>query len=208
MNRRLVWNFEFAPTVTPLPSTCFMEQKSEGQKWEIRFFWPDDETVILNTLDNSLLDLANYQLKHREDYYYLLPDGNHNIKRRRDELLYKPLLKKEKQAMGFGAKININTLEAHTPSTSPVDAQLEELAERVMKNGVEVYVKKEAFIYKFPTKPKVKLELARLEVHNKIYLSACIEGKSLNLVETIAEHLLGKRISCDYVTFLKNSSPL
>lgn len=136
-------------------------------------------------MDDSLLNLSRYQCKYREDFYYLLPDSHCNIKRRRDQLLYKPLLKQSNQAMGFGTKIKLDAL--------PKDS-----------SAVEVPVKKEAFIYKFPTNPSVKLELARLEVLNKVYWSLCVEGKSLNLVETIAEHLLEKQVSCEYVTFLKN----
>ena len=154
---------------------------------------------MLNTLDNSLLDIAKYQQKSREDYYYLLTDSNYNIKRRRNELLYKPLLKRTDQAIAFGSKINLDDLKDPT-----ADPQLQKIAQHVAQQGVEVYVKKVAFIYKFATTPTVKLELARLEVQNQTYLSACIEGKSLFLVERLAGLLLGKQNSCEYVTFLKN----
>ena len=187
MNQRLVWNFEFAPSAIPLPHGVFIEQETESLKWEIRLFWPDDQIIVLNTIDSTLLDLANYQQKHREDYYYLLSDNDSNIKRRHDELYYKPLVKRASEALGFGAKVKIDSL--------PGDQK---------KGGTEIYVKKEAMIYKFPTNPTIKLELARLEVLNKIYFSICIEGKSLILVEKIAELLLDKPISCDYITFLKN----
>ena len=204
MNQRLVWNFEFAPHTTTFPAGLLVKQEAEPIKWEIRFFWPDDETIVLNTIDNSLLDLANYHQKHREDYYYLLPGSNYNIKKRHHELLYKPLLQQSERALGFAAKINIDALTEQPHKTNQHDPLVHELVQRIAHEGVEVYVKKEAFIYKFPTQPTIKLELARLEVQNQVYLSACIEGKALELVESIAEHLLGKQISCEYVTFLKN----
>ncbi|WP_058533998.1 hypothetical protein [Legionella saoudiensis] len=199
MNQRLIWNFEFTSQTASLPAEFLIKQEPEELKWEIRFFWPNDEIIVLNTLDNSLLDIAKYQQKSREDYYYLLTDSNYNIKRRRNELLYKPLLKRTDQAIAFGSKINLDDLKDPT-----ADPQLQKIAQHVAQQGVEVYVKKVAFIYKFATTPTVKLELARLEVQNQTYLSACIEGKSLFLVERLAGLLLGKQNSCEYVTFLKN----
>ncbi len=187
MNQRLVWNFELTQKKKDLPEK-FPEQKSDPLKWEIRFFWPENQIVTLNKIDDSLLNLSRYQCKYREDLYYLLPDSHCNIKRRRDQFFYKPLLKQSNQAMGFGTKIKLDDLPKNSPA-------------------IEVAVKKEAFIYKFPTKPSIKLELARLEVCNKVYLSLCIEGKSLNIVESIAEHLLEKQVSCEYVSFLKNILP-
>jgi hypothetical protein len=205
MNQRLVWNFEFTPKTTTFPAEILVKKKSEQIKWEIRFFWPDDKAIVMNTIDNSLLDLANYHQKHREDYYYLLPGSNYNIKRRHHELLYKPLLKQSDQALGFDAKINIDSLGVDGKKTNPHAPIVQEIVQRMAhEEGVDVYVRKEAFIYKFPTRPTIKLELARLEVHNQVYLSACIEGKARELVENIAERLLGKHVSCEYVTFLKN----
>lgn len=199
MNQRLIWNFEFTPQTASLPAELFIKREPEDVKWESRFFWPNDEIITLNTLDNSLLDITNYQQKSREDAYYLLTDSDYNIKRRRNELMYKPRVQQTPQALAFGSKIKIDNLDE---SAAP---QLKKIAQQVAQHGVEVKVKKVAFIYKFATTPTIKLELAHLEVHNQIYFSACIEGKSLFLVEHITERLLGKQDSCDYVTFLKNT---
>jgi hypothetical protein len=200
MNQRLVWNFEFAPKISSFPKEFLKVQAFEELKWEQRFFWDPTHPIVLNALDECLLDLANYHQKHRDDYYYLLPDTNYNIKRRRDTLFYKPLLKQSKLALAFGSKISID------PSNQ--DLKIQEMVQEIDQKGISIYVKKEAFIYKFSTKPTIKLELARLEVQNKIYFSTCIEGKSQKLVEGIGELLLDKHSSCDYVTFLKNIVPL
>lgn len=176
----------------------------EDLKWEIRFFWSEEQIIKLYNIDNSLLDLATYQQKHKEDYYYLLPDCNYNIKRRRDELLYKPILKQSANAIGFGRKINLEKI-SDCPDQEPANIRyLKKILKQTKTSGKEIPIKKEAFIYKFPTSPVIKLELARLEVNNKVFFSTCIEGRSLYLVETITEHLLDKHVSCDYVTFLKN----
>lgn len=200
--QRLVWNFEFSSGQT-IPLTTLGNYVQDKLKWEKRYFWPEDQIIRLNSIDNSLLNLANYQQKHKEDYYYLLPDSDHNIKRRRNELLYKPLIKQSGSALGFGAKINLEDTQYVSSQDNIDPMNLQDLFKKVKKKGIVVFVKKEAFVFKFPTTPTVKLELARLEVNNTVYFSACVEGRSLNLVETISELLFGKQASFEYVTFLK-----
>lgn len=194
MIQRLVWNFEFSIPKTPLP---VMPQEAivEDVKWELRFFWPQNHIITLYPMDNALLDLANYELKQREDYYYLLPDSHCNIKNRRGTFLYKPVVHRSKQAIGFGPKIDLQQSKA---------PDLQELLRTIQVKGKPIAIKKELFLHKFNTIPPIKLELARLEVNHQIFFSACIEGKSLYLVETLGENLLDKHLSCDYVSFLKN----
>lgn len=203
MNQRLVWNFEFASQKN-LSLATLKDIKEEHVKWEIRYFWPDDKPIILNAIDQSLLDITKYQQKDKEDYYYLLSGHNYNIKKRRNELLYKPLLQKKDAAFGFGTKIILSPLQDPIHKTDLTDPQLLKIMQQVSQESTEVSVKKETFSYKLPTKPKIKIELERLEVLNKVFFSLCIEGKSLNLVETISEHLLEGQVSCEYVTFLKS----
>ena len=202
MAQRLVWNFEFSQKKS-LPLFNLVDEASE-LKWEIRFFWPEDSIISLYNIDDSLLDLANYHQKHKEDIYYLVPHCNYNIKRRRDELLYKPILNQSVNAIGFGTKINLEAVNDY-PNQEPDNIlHLQNILHQTQTAGKEVRVKKESFIYKFATTPVTKLELDRLEVNNQVFFSACIEGKSLYLVEKINEHLMDKQISCDYVTFLKS----
>lgn len=203
MSQRLVWNFEFSTTNT-IQLTHLVVDVQDEIKWERRFFWSEEDIISLSSIDNSLLDLANYHQKHKEDIYFILPEYNYNIKIRRNELLYKPVLNQTPSAIGFGHKINLSTIQTLTDIEDSERRQLEDIALKARLDGVEVFVKKESFVYKFPTTPNIKLELARLEVNNKVYFSACIEGKSLYLVELLSDHLLGKQVSCEYVTFLKN----
>jgi hypothetical protein len=204
MHQRLVWNFEFNSNTNLLPLLRFVAEKDELLKWEVRCFWSDNEIITLNTIDHSLLDLANYQRKHKEDYYYLLPGKNYNIKRRLNEILYKPIIRNANFAAAYEAKIALSPTQNYQEQTKLIHPELEEIMPLIEKKSVGVYVKKEALITKLPTTPTIKIELARLEILNKIYFSACVEGKSLYLVETIAKHLLGERVSCEYVVFLKN----
>ncbi|MDI1352181.1 MAG: hypothetical protein PSV35_05330, partial [bacterium] len=175
--------------------------KAEPLKWEARFFWSDNTIIHLGMIDDALFNLANYQQKSKIDYYYILPDNNYNIKRRRNELLYKPLVSESTKASCFGPKLSLEQLD--TQADPVLKKRLIQLGHEVQRKALEVCVSKESFTYKFATRPAIKLELARLEVNKKIYFSACIEGKSLYLVESISKHLLGEGISCDYVSFLK-----
>lgn len=202
MIHRLVWNFEFT-TAKNLDLSDLPEKIEENLKWEARFFWPEDEIIRLSLIDNSLLELTNYQHKQKKDYYYLLPKTDYNIKSRRDELLYKPLVKKTKSVFGFGAKINLTELSKKTSSNEEDKLNVLQLIEQLNHNSIEVLVKKESFTYKFSVHPQIKLELSKIEMNHHIYFSACIEGKSRDLVETISKRLVGKQSSCDYVSFLK-----
>jgi hypothetical protein len=201
MTQRLVWNFEFT---TPKNSALsgLKIRKEDDLKWEARFFWPASEVISLSLLDDSLLDLAHYQQKQKQDQYYLIPKHNYNLKNRRGELLYKPLVKQSKYVLGFGAKINISALDKS--SSCPFHPEFD--AKKVLsklENSPEIVVKKNSFTYKFSLQPSIKLELARIDVNNHIYFSLCVEGKSRDLVECVSFGLLGKIPSSDYVSFLK-----
>ena len=204
LNKRLVWNFEFS-TKKNLHCANLKKMEQDNLKWEARFFWPEHETICLYTFNDSLLDIANYKRKHKEDYYYLLPDSNDNIKRRRNELLYKPILKQSTNALGFGAKINLEQIQESADQEPAHILSLQNILREAQERGTVVQVIKDSFHYKFPTNPTIKLELARLIVHNQVHFSLCLEGRSLYLVETMSGYLLEKQVSCDYVTFLKNS---
>lgn len=195
MIERLVWNFECS-TDNPLPLTELETQQQEDIKWEARFFWPRHDIISLCAIDDSMMELANFKLKQREDEYYILPEANYNIKRRRNELLYKPVMKRSKLALGFGPKIDLDIASIN-------NFKLENILNQTNEQAKKIHVAKEAFIYKCNTTPTIKIELARLKVMNSIYFSLCVEGRSADLVEKISKHLLGEQISCDYVTFLK-----
>jgi hypothetical protein len=201
MTQRLVWNFEFTRTKKH-SSHDLKDQCEEDLKWEARFFWPEEHIINLALLDDSLIDLAQYQQKQKKDHYYLVPDQNYNIKFRRDELFYKPLVKQGKYAHGFGAKINLSEFDQQECPDPELKNTIRQIVLDI-KNAKEVVVKKDSFTYKFPVHPHIKLELSRLEVDELIYFSACIEGKSRTLVETLSKRLLGKQTSCDYISFLK-----
>lgn len=205
MNKRLVWNFEINLNNNRELDNLISQEK-ESIRWEARFFWPENSIITLYNLDLELLNLAHFKIKERSDEYYLIPEQSLNIKKRRNEFIYKPLLKEEKGIAGFGEKINIMTTshEQILPGTPSLKA---ETMIQFLQHSQAISVKKTVFIYKFKCSPTIKLELSRLWVNQNIYYSASVEGRSYPLVSQISHALLPKADFCDYVTFLKKQRP-
>lgn len=202
MNKRLIWNFEInSENPLKIPDIC--DENKQTDRWESRFFWPEQTIIVLNGLDERFLALSHYEAKHRQDTYCLLPDTNYNLKIRRNQPLYKPIMMSTRQATAYGKKINLykEKQTKQLPGAGETDA--ETLLARIQKEGLRVDVEKEALIYRFETTPTLKLELARLCVANTIWFSVNIESHSRRLVESITQQMFDDHASCDYVTFLK-----
>lgn len=202
MNKRLAWNFEINDdTSIQLPDPQVIEQHEI--RWEARFFWSSDDIITLHGLNDGYLELSRYKAKHRHDIYCLLPTENYNLKIRHEQLIYKPLLTTTPQALGFGNKINLE--EQASPQFLPGinNMNTTTLLEKIQQDGCRIQVEKEALIYRFDTTPKSTIELARLTINTISYFSANIESRSMVLVKSITQQIIGKRITCDYVNFLK-----
>lgn len=203
MNTRLVWNFELNyANLLPLNN---LEDSREELRWEARYFWPGKAIIPLNGLDERFLALSNYEFKHRQDDYTLLPKLPLNIKKRRNELVYKPLLQETKILRGYGKKIKLADCPPDLILPGRQGLKVGDLLTELEENSLEIEVTKEAMIYQFLSEPKIKLELSRLEIRQNIYFSLCVEGRSQKLVAEIARQLLGTEVSCDYVAFLKKN---
>jgi len=202
MNTRLVWNFEINND-KPLAWPAAESSSVDDIRWESRFFWPGSTIITLNGLDDTFLELSRYQVKHRQDSYYLLADEDYNLKTRHEHLLYKPIIKKTEHAVAYGKKLNLaeQSPDSLLPGHETLTAKT--LLHLIRTRGKKIHVEKEALIYKFATTPVTKLEFARLTVKNKTYFSVSIESRAIAWIELLTQHLLGKEISCDYVTFLK-----
>lgn len=199
MNQPLIWRF--VVTTNPKGSLFPMkEDKEDLLKWELRYFWSDTDNIAINLIHDDLLILGRYKEKQRKDEYYLLPDSLLNIKQRKNQLLYKPVIRTTRHAIAFGKKIPLDDLPKDMDQN--LASTLESLRHKVLAEADRIPVKKEAYVFKFPCTPTIKLELARLEVHNKTYYSACVEGRSLSLVETISKALFGTLEPSDYMHFL------
>ena len=202
MNKRLVWNFEIAQNKSiqwPNPN----DVKKETHRWEARFFWPANHIILLNGLDESFMELSRYDITQREDTYYLLGDAHYNLKRRRDELLYKPVMMKHPEATAYGKKIKLSEWPPHTPLPGCQEKDALTLLTRITHEGTAITVNKEALTYHFATQPKTTLELAWLRIANHAYFSLSIESRARVYVLSLTQQLLGQVQTEDYVTFLK-----
>lgn len=202
MKKRLVWNFEIdnehAEQFPLLPPAA-----KESLRWEARYFWQGDDMPCLHGLNDDYLDLSRYESKHREDSYHVLATLNFNIKVRRGELLYKPLLDQTPWLLGFGKKIPLHEQppDAVLPGTDGLSAR--QLLEVIEKDSTFITVDKDALIYKLTDEPTIKLELSRLKMGSVIFFSACIEGRAQGMVQAIAEHVFPGKQPSNYVHFLK-----
>ena len=202
MKKHFIWNIALEAKEEPLPPLL---DERDMLRWEARYFFTEDEEILLHGLDEQFLKISNYTVKHREDCYVLLDDYSFNIKYRRQALLYKPVLQKTDLLLGYGKKINLKECphDECLPGTANMTAGT--LLTQIQQNPKEITVSKDALIYKFLSNPSIKLELARLVIPTRIDYSVCIEGRSKTLVTRLAKHLLKNRLSCDYVSFLKQT---
>lgn len=202
MSKRLVWNFELCDDIAlQLPETQFIE--NDDIRWEARFFWPSDVIITLHRLDDPHLELSHYKIKSRHDIYCLLSGTHYNLKIRRGQLLYKPLLKKTPYALGYGKKIKLDNQTPHPFLPGIDDINTKTFLAQIKQHGRAISVTKQALLYSFATTTPCTIELARLRIEDSIHFSINIESRSLSLVHAIAEQIIGKQPSSDYVTFLE-----
>jgi hypothetical protein len=200
MNKRLAWNFELtteASLVLPQTTQPFVSDLH----WESRYFWKEEEIVLLHGLNAEFLEFSRYHIKHRSDSYYLLPHSDENIKQRHDELVYKPRIKQLDIATAYGKKVKLNQQSA---TTGKENDDFQVLLKRIHTEGIVVQVDKEALVYKFETQPKTKLELARLVIDQRIYFSLSVESPHREIVEYLSTRMVKDQSPSDYVYFLKH----
>jgi hypothetical protein len=202
MSKRLIWNFEIARnSQIKLPQDNAL--KSKDRRWESRFFWPEDEPIILHGLDDGFLNISRYTIKHRADSYLILDDRNYYFKIRRQQLIYKPQLEQTKYALAYGKKISFQSInDIHLPEGETLD--LTKFIAKVKSEARTIALEKEILQYKFDLLPKVTMELARIKINNHIYFSLSIESRVLLWTEYLSQHIIIDKSPSDYVSFLKS----
>ncbi|MDP3706047.1 MAG: hypothetical protein Q8R24_09080 [Legionellaceae bacterium] len=173
--------------------------------WESRFFWQEHEIVVLNGLNQAFLDLSHYQIKHKTDEYFLLPQLPYNLKLRRNCLYYKPLMIRTPTKFAYGKKINLHEQKEDMRLIGTDQLTVKNILSQIDNQSRRVLVEKEALSYQLQTTPTTQLELARLSFDKTIYFSVCIESSSRTLVESITPQLIPHRKASDYVSFLQQA---
>lgn len=204
MNKRLVWNFEINTAESLLIEATTMSDSTE-MTWESRFFWHEHDIIILNGLSQAFLDLSHYQIKHKADEYYLLPHMPYNLKVRRNQLYYKPLIVRTPCAFAYGKKINLHEQKPDMRLAGTDNLDVKNILAQIYNQSRHVLIEKETLSYQFKTTPTTQLELSRIYLADTVYFSVCIESSSRSLVESITTQLLHNCIANDYVSFLQHA---
>lgn len=202
MNKRLVWNFELSS------KNLLNWQELSGEianeiRWEARFFWPEENIIVLDGLDIQFLTLSSYQIKQRFDDYFILEQYPYNIKVRRGQYLYKPLLKDCEGVYGYGKKINLSDYPANDilPGTNHHGGV--NLLTELKEKGQKISISKEVLLYQWASTPPIKLELARFALLGNYYFSLSFAGRSHTLVSKLANQVSAGATPDNYVSFLK-----
>jgi hypothetical protein len=202
MSKRFIWNFEINQT-SPIHLPSINDALPENMHWESRYFWPEHKPIVLNGLDDSFLALSRYTIKQRHDKYVILDKFDLNLKFRRDALIYKPKQQQTPIASAYGKKIKYDSISLALPPDS-LSIEVEAFRQMISEPSNNIEVEKEAVLYKFPTTPKLKIELARINIKNKIFYSFSIESPVLAWVEYLSHHVISSKTPMDYVTFIKS----
>ena len=169
-SKSLIWNFEIINTPAEAPYDR-LKATHDPLQWEARYFWPENQKITLHGLDESYLNLSRYTYKHREDTYMLLDNGDLNIKKRRNNLFYKPNIGTLPDPLlgplyGFGKKINLHTYPADALIPEHQIINTTELLKQLL-TAKTITVNKELVIYTFHSNPPIQLELSRLTIKEK-----------------------------------------
>lgn len=205
MNKRLAWNFEIKANQT-LDIPQHVEDAVEDSHWEFRQFWPEENIIVLSGLDVNFLELSRYKIKHRNDEYMLVANMDLNLKHRGEELIYKPTIKRTAKAVLYGKKIKFPEHPNFSISINEQELDAQTFLKTIYQEHQNIVVEKEALIYKFDMHRATKLELARLNIQNKIFFTLCVESPSLKLVEHLSNQIIASPNNMDYVTFFKNKN--
>jgi hypothetical protein len=202
MNKRLVWNFEIDLN-HPYDFLQLPQVEREQFRWEARYFWPEKSTIILQGLDEAFMDLSLYDIKSRTDIYHLHPQHHYNVKERRNDLFYKPLIAQQNHCFAFGKKLNLSETFSADEQMPHLPWTQAEFLKHDQAESVKVVIQKVALKYSLPTTPATHLEFGWLRTMRGHFFTLCIEAKALILVEKMKEILLPGQISQDYVSFLR-----
>jgi len=204
MNKRLVWNFEIDISDSLQIETEALDESTE-MTWESRFFWHADEIIVLHGLSQAFLDLSHYQIKHKADEYYLLPDQPYNLKVRRNRLYYKPLVIKTPHIVAYGKKLDLREQKPDMLLVGTDEIDVKTMLAQIKQYHRRILVEKETLNYQFHTSPPTHLELAKINIAKTIYFSVCVESSSRILVESLTAQLLPHSTINDYVSFLQHA---
>ncbi len=205
----LIWQFQ-SDGSQPADAESLSDKIKNIKQWEARFFWREDESIILSHLDEDALYLKNYKHESKIDTY-VLDEHNRNIKLREDKLHFKPLLTKEDSLTCYEKKqkfiplkdyMEIRTLLPKLPKTQP--HSINEFNEWLLEHYQLINVEKESYLYKIKKDSKTRFELSKLIINDALYYSLVVESRLKEHTLTIKKALNINATAVDYIQFLKS----
>ena len=207
--KHFIWNFSLDSASDTLHDLLSHEPQvsKEALKWEVRFFFSEDEEIILRHLGSQFLWCSHYRFTTHKDVYILSPEHDRNIKYRKKALAFKPLVRQEDGLCAYRKKERYKAKEIpafwaqHFPDISFDAMLMEDTSDRESYRSILVY--KEALVHRFSGHTGAKIELSRIACLDRTFTSVCIESNSKVLTHALRTAIIPGATSISYVQFLK-----
>lgn len=216
MKKNFIWQFQFELQKQPCWQAMIASENDDNigeisdARFEQRFFWADDEIIMINGFSLSELWLSQYLFETNHDNY-LLSGNDCNLKFRKKKLHLKPLVQETDGIAQFAAKEKYHLVKdlpaiskiLNNPNLLSIQKDIETIKLALKKYYPVIEIYKERF--QLPIKQlNASIEFSRLSLNNKIFHSVVIESdKAHRIIELRKAMALPLANSKTYAVFLK-----
>ncbi len=174
--------------------------KEDKAKWEARYFFPIETPIVLNWPHSLPFSFHFAKAKTHEDTYIIHPEHVINLKKRRSDIYYKPLIKKKQGLFYFGKK---EAIDENNPIKLSQTTQLD--STRIQNEGTLIALTKNVLKFNYDHPMRCQLEFGWFISQEKNYSTFGIESKSFETVRTLSSFILPNEKKTDYINFLKEN---
>ena len=200
-----IWNFhikvsDFKQSNLFSSETSEKIAKENKSKWEARFFFPIETPIFLNWPHSLPFSFYFAKAKTHEDTYIIHPEQVINLKKRRTDIYYKPLIEKKQDLFYFGKK---EIIDEKNPIILSQTTQLD--ITRIQNESALIALTKNVLKFNYDHPMTCQLEFGSFTFQEKIYSTFGIESKSFEAVSTLSSFILPNEKKTDYINFLKEN---
>lgn len=210
-----IWKFKFELQSEPCWQQWPIVHSTEQveKHYEMRFFWPESQSICLKGFSKNELWLSPYQMEVHQDSYLMLADER-NIKFRKKKLHYKPLLQEEGNVICYANKQKYHLLKQQSEIIKLLTAvppatdlkQLKQVKQWLYSQYTICDVHKETLSLVLIPENQLTLEFSRIACCGTYYHSLVIESTRQPQVEQMAQALGVEQEPKTYINFLKEQS--